>query len=568
MVPTCTSPTTADAGGPYAGDEGSDITLDGTASSDAGDDIVLYEWDLDGNGLYDNATGATTVFHWTADGQYTVGLRVTDDSGCWDTDTATIVVNNASPVANAGGPYAMYEGGQVMLDASASSDPGGDALTYSWDLDNDGQFDDATGVSPTVPWATLAALGLAADGTANPITVQVDDGEGGVTTAGTTLTINEVAEVLDRHIFYNNSYFDGDPGAGRDDDNAIAPDPTSASDPALGKTVLLPGETATFQNYTSFWLGITGIMVDVRNLPDPVGELSDADFEFHVSNRNNSPADNTEDPSTWGVAPTPTVSVREGAGTDGSDRVTLIWDDHAIENQWLQVTIKANTTTGLDQNDVFYVGNAVGECGDATAFTFVDGADFAGARDNTHDSDDWAPIDDRFDYNRDSRVDHADRDIVRGNPTNYLTSLTLFAAPPVGGSSSSSPSNFSSSLTVVPIPSQPLSEMSSLEKMGLAPAPHRTNAGETVCRGCLSQFFHSLSAKCHPWKPMHRGRAWWLPVPTGQRILCCIAPRCVRQRVSHSTWRGSRPSTSIFRPFPHSSRTSKPTAAQLLPIAH
>jgi len=264
-----------------------------------------------------------------------------------------------------------------------------------------------------------------------------------------------ISGVVVHHVFYNNSHFDGDPSEGRDDDNAIAPDPASASHPALGKTVLLPGGTATFHNYTSYSGGINGIMVDIANLANAVG-LDAADFEFRVSNRNNSPEDNTHDPSTWGMAPAPTITVREDAGTGGSDRVMLIWDDRAIYNQWLQVTVKANARTGLGQNDVFYVGNAIGECGDATAFTFVDGADFAGARDNTHDSQGRALIEDRFDYNRDSLVDQTDLAIARDNHTNFLTCLTLFTAPAVGRSPSSSPFNSSSLATVQ------LSEVSSL----------------------------------------------------------------------------------------------------------
>jgi hypothetical protein len=84
---------TAEAGGPYSGTDGDTIALSGAASTDSDGAIVAYAWDLDNDGVYDDATGATVNFAATTPGTFTVGLRVTDDDGATDTDTATITVS-------------------------------------------------------------------------------------------------------------------------------------------------------------------------------------------------------------------------------------------------------------------------------------------------------------------------------------------------------------------------------------------------------------------------------------------------------------------------------------------
>ncbi|MDW8260998.1 MAG: PKD domain-containing protein [Phycisphaerales bacterium] len=88
---------------------------------------------------------------------------------------------NTAPNADAGGPYAISEGQSLVLDASGSSDPELDILSYAWDIDGDDDFDDGvSGVSPTVSWTQLQSLLSSDDG--NPsasfvVKVRVSDGE-------------------------------------------------------------------------------------------------------------------------------------------------------------------------------------------------------------------------------------------------------------------------------------------------------------------------------------------------------------------------------------------------------
>ena len=92
----------------------------------------------------------------------------------------------------------------------------------------------------------------------------------------------EGVNVLARRLFYNNSLADGDdPAANEADDQAIATD----------KHALLPGETASFANYSSYDRGINGIMIDIPALAGRAQPLGVDDFEFRVGNSN--------DPSNW-----------------------------------------------------------------------------------------------------------------------------------------------------------------------------------------------------------------------------------------------------------------------------
>jgi len=225
-----------------------------------------------------------------------------------------------------------------------------------------------------------------------------------VPTAG-VVPFEPVPHVVDRRVFYNNSSFDGsEPGVSEADDDAIATD----------KTALLPGQTATFANYTSFDAGINGILVDVAH---PAAALSDSDFHFRIGN--------SDDPASWPLAPAPAnFALREGAGIGGSDRVMITWGDYAILNGWLEVTL-VGQRLGLPGDDVFYIGNAAGEAGNSTSDAQVTTTDVLLARNNPRNFLNPAAVDFPYDYNRDGRVTTTDLLLARNNQTNFLTRLRL-----------------------------------------------------------------------------------------------------------------------------------------------
>jgi len=220
--------------------------------------------------------------------------------------------------------------------------------------------------------------------------------------------------IAGRHVFYNGSSFDGnDAAATAADDAAIAVD----------KTALLPGQTATGDNYTNYGAGINGLMVDVAMLPPDVVP-SASDFRFRMGN--------VADPAAWGAAPQPIeVTLRRQTGAGRSDRITLVWADNAIRNQWLQVTV-VGTNLGLSGDDVFYFGNAVAEAGNSAADAQVTTTDLLLARNNPRSFLNPAAVDFPYDYNRDGRVTTTDVLLARNNQTNFINRLRLLDLALIG----------------------------------------------------------------------------------------------------------------------------------------
>ena len=131
----------ANAGSNQSISVGSVVTLDGTGSTDANRDPLIYKWSLSnvptGSGAVLNSSISPNP-KFTADmvGTYTAILTVND--GKADSLSSVVVITasaaNAAPVANAGLAQSVKLNDTVTLDGTGSTDANNDFLSYKWAL--------------------------------------------------------------------------------------------------------------------------------------------------------------------------------------------------------------------------------------------------------------------------------------------------------------------------------------------------------------------------------------------------------------------------------------------------
>jgi glucose/arabinose dehydrogenase len=134
-----TPPTAVAAATPTNGTAPLTVSFNGSGSSDPDPGATLtYAWDLDDDGAFDDATGATAS--WTYQpGTWTPELRVTDNLGASDTDAVTITAGNTAPTATISSPASSlrWKVGDTVSFSGGATDPQSGTLpasALSWSL--------------------------------------------------------------------------------------------------------------------------------------------------------------------------------------------------------------------------------------------------------------------------------------------------------------------------------------------------------------------------------------------------------------------------------------------------
>jgi len=169
MIDTARSNTApvADAGADRSARVGDTAQLDGSASSDVDGDPLTYRWSLNTrppNSAADLQGAMTSAPTLTVDkpGTYVAQLIVRDGQLDSDPDTVSVSTVNSRPTAVAGADQTVQLNTTAHFDGSASVDPDGDALGFTWSILSrpDGStalLSDANAIAPTL---TADAPGL------------------------------------------------------------------------------------------------------------------------------------------------------------------------------------------------------------------------------------------------------------------------------------------------------------------------------------------------------------------------------------------------------------------------
>ncbi|MBI3838435.1 MAG: hypothetical protein HY288_10945, partial [Planctomycetia bacterium] len=367
------------------------------------------------------AAGTFTVagaHTYAEEGSYPISVTLTHESAPNATAASTATVADAalhSTGINISSTVGLAFSGAVAT--FTDDNPSAPLSDYSATIDWGDSHTSAGTISLVSGVLTVSGTNTYDQQGSYPISVTINDVDGSTISATSTATV--YSEVVGRELFYAGSpRYDLPGGSNGQTPNAFSDDNAIASD----KSAYLPGSgAATFANLSSYDRGINGIMVDISG-SHPSITLADIlnDFTFKVGNDNS--------PGTWTAAPLPiSVTVRPGAGVGSSDRVELIWADGAIQQQWLEVIVKATANTGLAADDHFFFGSEIADTGASNTATVakVTSLDVTGVQTHGASLKTNIPLTDLYDFNRDGLVNSFDVTDAQTHGTSNKTGLQL-----------------------------------------------------------------------------------------------------------------------------------------------
>jgi hypothetical protein len=120
---------------PETVNEGTSYELDASASSSKNGAVSLYEWDLDGDGAYEEShPDPVASFQFADDGVYPISLMITDETGFSSAYTKEITVLNTPPFNVEFSQTGELKTGEEVTFTGQAEDLGEDQLTYLWDF--------------------------------------------------------------------------------------------------------------------------------------------------------------------------------------------------------------------------------------------------------------------------------------------------------------------------------------------------------------------------------------------------------------------------------------------------
>jgi PKD repeat protein len=129
---------------------GERVALSSTSRASQGS-LTAQDWDLDGDGGFDDAQGAAVSTSFASAGTRRVRLRVRQTNGKTAVRELTVRVNAPPAAAFSWSPTDPIAGHSIDFTSSSSDAEG--QLTLSWDLDGDGLYGDASGARISHPFS-------------------------------------------------------------------------------------------------------------------------------------------------------------------------------------------------------------------------------------------------------------------------------------------------------------------------------------------------------------------------------------------------------------------------------